>query len=380
MGNTQTKIDPTEIPEVFVEPLKNLNTCLSTIINKENKFIDTNYSFVNENECQQYTMVLESSLKKMFRVHLTEAHESIFVIPNKDSLSVPIHHNTAYIAKSQLCETISNHYKKILDILVTVKEVYDIESKGQMSLGGITLRNIRMLKKNSMEINYCATSQFNNLEPGINNPGTVPLSQLKGIDSFTQRLLTKTEKKIFMKQFQMVLQKQNKAIIALSFCGDTLLTKDDYLYIYGNEKCNKGEHDKIQEYVTDNAKNTDISSTIAQNNPIFHTRMCHQKNVIHIEENDQVFKLYDTLKKHYFENLNGMFQNISKLCKYDDKSFILQHITHDELQKIEKEVKRLISLFYLKTLVDFDDLLTVALKVSKDTARNMDQIPGAIIS
>ena len=116
----------------FSKDLRSLNQIIDTIVKDNNQ--DTLGDTIDDNkDCEKYFFVLESSLKRHLKVDLEELKDSIYVIPK----NVEINYK-----KEDLCSIIANHYKRAINLLQVIKNVYDFENNGKYSIAGICIGNI----------------------------------------------------------------------------------------------------------------------------------------------------------------------------------------------------------------------------------------------
>lgn len=369
MGNTKSVVNALPNQNVFEKELNGLNQIITAIITQNNEYISKNYDFKSQSQCSQYTLLLESSLKKHLKVELKNLKDSIFMIPTKDLVSI----NDKYMSKENMCDVISKHYSNILDLLVTIKMVYDIEHNGDNSLAGITLRNVRFHNDSIMEINYCDMAQKPIKQTAGQDSSTMlDFSELSGLKIFTEKILTKQEKNALLRNIKNIFAKKDmNKVSAVALCGDELLDAKDYQAILNghiNPKMTCKKELKSQFDDALHAKNHNLLVKVVKENPILHTELCGSKQRMIIplngksKEVKEVIGLYNKMRDDYVKNLNAILNIVKQLVDTSDggKTYSLQHIDNKMLQSLTAQCKKHISIFYMQSILNYHRLFNKA--------------------
>jgi hypothetical protein len=353
MGNNTSTLHK----DIFKVELANVNTIVTGLINEEGSFKDPKYNMVDK--CKSFQMVLESQLKKHLKVELTSLNESIYLIPQIDNVNV----KGNYLKKEALCSMISSHYSQILKILLTVKQVYDVEHNGDNSLAGITLRNIR-LNGNIFELHFCPMRQqdYKNA-PGHDKINFVGLS---GFQYFCDNILTDVERTTLVKIMRNLLDRKSKESMAKHmYCGDKLLTAKQYRDILKlNITCNPKFEKAFDSFVNTNTENFLLD--IAPENPVLHIDACPEKQQLLIDTSAKtkghkmLLNMLKKMKNEYLANINNVLKIAMEVVSLEKGQYVLKDIDSKSLVKITKLLKENISQFYIQSIINFHNLLDFA--------------------
>lgn len=404
MGNSLSSSKSTHLEnEVFKKELKSLNDIVHNLINIDNKsFRNSSFNLLDKNSCDNYTFVLQNSLNKHLKMDLVAAKDSIFMIPTRDVITtkdIKTQDSKDY-TKQDLCSMIAQHYVRILRVLVLIKHVYDLEHSGDNSIAGITWRNIR--KQGSlMEISFCNMTQKDydenasayistgkgkgkaNVEKqqietqhqNQNQQNTIDFSKLSGLSYFCEHFLTGVEeRKVFVAHLKSLLTKTPSSKIAkYASCRS-----DIYSGVFKG-KCDKKIFDEFNKYIDKQTNSLDLDFVVASGNPILHENMCGQKEKIIVDLNgngkNKNLKLklladYGKLYRNYKKNINDMVDIVMEFVDIDNMQ--LKSIDINTLIAIEKKVVKVISLFYVQTLVDYYALLETAKQIPDNIIANAE--------
>ena len=383
MGNAKSKsgapaLNGLPFTNIFEQELSELNRMLTGIVTADNRFQNAQYDFTTGERCKEYSMILESKLKSHLKVELKSLKEAIYLVPKKDVVSI----QEQYMSKQDLCKVIASHYAKILDLIVMIKQVYDIEHNGDNSLAGITLRNIRFHKDAFMEINYCDITQKHSQKAAAGQAtksDALDFGELAGLKLFTESLLTKQERNILMRNLKNIFERRNiKKLGRMLTCGDELLSAADYTNLLAGHLDENAKCDMKLKKLFDEAVEThdhDLQVKVVKNNPILHTGLCASKQRMLVPLNikdpgvAELLKIYHHMKSSYLSNLNGILKIAQQLIDSgaDGKSFSLKHVDSDGLNRMRAECKRLVSIFYLQSILNYKRLFDSAKRLPSST-------------
>ena len=251
-----------------------LNAIINGIMDKKNKYINKNYHSLTEDICNNYSMVLESALKKYLRIELDGVKDSLIFIPREDKVMINPK-NPKVFKKEDLCKEISTHYQTILKLFIMIKNVYDLEHYGANSIAGICYKNIRIVGK-IIEINYCAVKQMDFDINNINNIKTqkkLNFKRVSGISELYDNFLTMKEKTVFsLTLLNLFKKKSMKKMGKVMSCGDEFISNKDYKELHQdikNSKCDELLKDKHKKVINLNNSEYLPSFEVKANAPIF---------------------------------------------------------------------------------------------------------------
>ena len=124
------------IPEnaVFFKELKQINFIVNQMLSENNIFKNSKYNMFLKGKCDEFTILNSKKLYRYPKIDIDNINSSIFIIPNSELAST----------KKTICNKISIHYTRILQIIYLIKYIYDLENFGDKSIGGIIMRNIKI--------------------------------------------------------------------------------------------------------------------------------------------------------------------------------------------------------------------------------------------
>ena len=340
---------------VFQDELKKVNELVNNIINNENTFINSDYNFLSKDVCKRHTLVFESELSKHLKVSLNELGAGMFLIPNNENSET----------KQKICKKISSHYMKILYLLTLIKYVYDLEHYGDYSIAGIVFRNLK-IEDNILSIKYCGIAQkdYSRGAPmdGITDK-RVNFKQLEGLSFFVENVLDKTEAKVFLGAWRAILERKSKSIVKKQLCS--LLnrkTVDKSLSTSLEEAYKTKYNDAIML-----GGSTELLVSIAKDNPVFLRDYCYDVKQIVVrlgtDSCKAVEKAVITMKNNYQKNIHSIEKIMYSLVdvkQRQTKEYQLKDLTKVELDEIANKIKSTICMFYIQSLLDYQNLLDIA--------------------
>jgi hypothetical protein len=363
MGNSSSRSFDNN---VFKTELTTINNIVTNIINEQDLFINSKYNFLSQDVCNKYQVVLEEELNKHLKIDIKALGTALYLIPKNDETKL----TNFNITKKEVCEKISNHYLKILYIITLIKYVYNIENNGDLSIAGIVLRNIRLLD-DVMEVNFCDIKQVNYYnKTGDKKRYKIDFSNLEGFKFFVDFFLEKSEANAFLGVLKGILARSSKGDIKNRICNyqDNFNQKElhelQQLYLKRyNEKliCNSSKG----KFKSNHIPAVTLDVFINKNNPIFSHNYCSSMKKLIIKTNTkegrEVMNLYKELKKNYDVNIANLETALNKLIVHQkDNKVSLKDIDKSTLDQIIFDVKTIIKVFYLQSIVDYQRLLDKA--------------------
>ena len=333
------------IPEnaVFFKELKQINFIVNQMLSENNIFKNSKYNMFLKGKCDEFTILNSKKLYRYPKIDIDNINSSIFIIPNSELAST----------KKTICNKISIHYTRILQIIYLIKYIYDLENFGDKSIGGIIMRNIK-IKENLVEVSYCESKQE---EPYSYND-SVNFSNLAGFDMFVNTFLSKEESKNFLGQFQEMLTNYNKRKLKIFICKDVTVDNETHNKIHNTTfQCQSGGQ---------NNKQQNIMLKVTPYNPIFSWNLClHSKKRV-ATYNRHIINSIRKLQSSYKENFSNMISLLNELVTFNEKNetYELKLITSSDLDIIEKEIKKNVIIFFLQSIVEYKNVFNTITKYS----------------
>lgn len=357
MGN---KVSAHKDTNIFEEELKKLNSVVNQIIDEKDLFKNKDYNFLSQDVCSRYNIVLEEELKKHMKVDLKALGTSLYIIPKADQTPLTKHN----LNKKQVCEMISNHYMKILYIICLIKYVYNLENNGDKSIAGIVFENIR-ITDDIFQIQYCAIPHKDYSKDG-KDAYKIDFSHLDGISFFTKYFLSAEESNAFVSILRSVLGRAKKKQMREKLCRYFGSTKDPSLEemrgLYTKKykeklSCQKG------------GSMTNLYLYIEKDNPVFSQGYCRapdfKKFKTTTPEGKRIVSLYNAMKDNYKKNIAEIERTLSMIVETTRAGCFLKDITKEELDRIIQLVKTRVQVFYVQSIIDYQNLLDEVNKLPK---------------
>lgn len=358
---------------VFENDLKNLNALVNSIVSSNDTYKNSDYNFLSKDVCNKYTVVLEEELHKHLKVSLANLGTHLYLFPNNDTnLSSKV--RGTQISKADICRKISNHYMTILYILCLVKYVYDVEHHGDYSVAGIIFRNIK-LSDGIMAIDFCGLPQKDYSTPQYK----IDFGRLEGLRFFTDYVLDTHESKVFIDVLKTLLSRGKKSAVREDICNMVRrkqLRKEDihqmeklYYTKYGTSlQCS---YSNIE---SEHKKRPTLLMKVEKDNPIFLKEFCYNPKRIVVNLNAKsgmhphhVQTAFMTMQDHYRHNVKQIEHLLKRIVqKKTNNAYELKDITKPELDALITDVKSVIKLFFVQSILDYQHLL--------DTAKNNQNI------
>lgn len=352
---------------VFKKELELVNRIVNNIINEKDIYRNNNYNFLSKDVCKNYQVILEEELKKHLKISLNAVGTTLYIIPKNDEHKL----TKLNLSKDEVCKKISNHYIKILYILSLIKYVYNIEQDGDLSIGGIILRNIRFLD-DLMEINFCDLPHRDYKVVG-KQAYKIDFSKLEGFKFFVDKFLDNKESIAFLGVLKSILARSKKNKVSSIICHYIANNSFNQNDVHELEKMYMSKFN--EKFVCDkqNIENGNILSAkhniainifINSNNPIFAKEYCFapRKIIVKLSSKNgiKLKKLYKQMLTNYKENIDKIVENLSKLVSYSDGTYVLKDIDKHTLDTIIENVKICIKTFYIQSIIDYQKLLDEA--------------------
>jgi hypothetical protein len=405
MGN---KISTQETKDngVFASELSSVKSIVNRIIDEKDVFINKDYNFLSQDVCKQHYVLLQQELNQHLKVELEALGTSLYIIPrnNDDKLT------KLGLSKAEICQQISNHYIKILYILCLIKYVFNLENNGDLSIAGIIYRNIKIMD-NIMLIDFCQIPHKDYSRDG-KNIYKIDFSNLEGMNFFSNYFLSPQESSVFVSLVRMILSRKKQSVVRAKVCSmlsnnnisKELLAELESLFMkrFNNKLvCTKEDisNKKHQETSNSNSNssssntnaNANVSSSsstsskggsrridltvfIEKDNPIFHSKLCLSSNQLMVQldtsEGKKLHAMYKDMQASYNKSIKEIHTIIDKLVyKNGNDEYVLKDITKDVLHDIIEETKTKIKIFYLQSIIDYQNLLDFAKTMPDATLR-----------
>ena len=357
MGNAKSRIFQDDLTSEMSALSNTVNAIIiSTGVNQ----IDGEHQVNPDALCERFTYVLDKNLYKYQKAHLEEYRDNIIIIPKRVS-------EKNKQLKTDICQTISKHFNRLLTLVHAIRNIMDMENDGQNSIAGICLRNINQID-DLVEVKYCESKQYHNnvftkKHKTIQIARKLDMSQLSGFSILMDSILSRDEARVFKKLIGSLLQDK---IMKLKV-ADKLIMKnfdnfDDNVHDMNSELRQKGG--KVHGRAKDDNQ---YLFKVSENKPIFSIDTCYiQKKYILPKSKIIQNKLqkqegdYLLMMKNVNELLNDMV-----LRDDDNNTLELRVLTHKQLDDIENRSKRLFMTFYLQSIVNYNSILKSAEKTQK---------------
>ena len=300
--------------------------------------------------CQTYIPVLESQLRKHLRIELVELHDTIIMVPQRDGIDV----NAKYRRKEEICQKITQHYKRVLDLVKLIVSVYNIEENTpRRNIAELCITNAS-LGKRQLEVTVCLEHKQYEIQ-GLNgkrikNPETnkVDISSLAGLVEFLEAL--KDEKESFLTSLQNLLSLHEKP-----YCSK----------LYKIPGCaHRQEHEP--------PRNTSMTIKLHEQNPLFSNELCKDRVKVFVTSDSPAWgeakRLYHKLHEDYangLKQIKGVLQELlTSKGSLRSKTIVL---TVKELEQLEHRAYEMIMNFYFTSLQNYYNLMDLAIEQSEDT-------------
>ena len=372
MGNLFGKQETLDTPleKVFERDLDKLNKLLIILLNDDGTaFRNKSYTSKNADICNDYSFILASDLKKHLRIELAELHDAIHVIPRSEGDIVL--KNDMRFTKHDICNVIVQHYKRILNLVMVIKNVFDVENKGDLSLAGILYRNIKVAG-NLVEVRYCGSSQSSEpLSQSKKEQRSVDFALVKGMKPFVSDLLTTEEATRFKSHLSLLLQQEKDNTKTINRICENVLYDDNITAAMYRERLSELKCTKAPRILRQHAHS--LKLVVPENNPILSFNMCSEKRKVLIsynssdEEHKKLMSLIKRFKDQYAKHLEAIMQVLHMLLDidYESGNASIKFITSTQLQAVEKATKIAIMTFYIQSIINYQDILKHAMSIRK---------------
>lgn len=286
----------------------------------------------NINEiCSNNVIIQKKVLNKFARID-----KEYFLIPKNK------------IQNHELCVNTSKKYLKKIQLLTTIKYLYDVENIGKNNFASLIFNHIQIDNENNkIKIASCTSKQNKwwwEIEEGLN------VYLIPGIKYFVENNLSEKESKIFLGQLKEILKSNNSTKLDKYVCKDDLIKELTYEKLYQTIF-----HCKSKISKTGGAKTQLVN--IAKHNPIISQNMCRTKTIYETKYRLQFKQMIQNMRNNYTKNLKKITKLLNTLVKNENGVYELRNISLKYLNVIDNKVKRTIILFYMQSLMDYKNIL-----------------------
>jgi hypothetical protein len=353
MGNAKSK---SNYQERFDVEIKFLNEILNEVISSNGFTHDANYKISHENLCDKFTFVLEKNLGKHQKAFIKDLNDNVIILPKENE--------NGKINKAEICSTISRHYNRIFKIIHAIRWILDLEHDGKYSVAGICQRNIRTTE-GIVEIKFCATKQYmkhmdKDGEINVKKSKKINFKHLAGFEILMKQVLDPDEAKVFKRLLESMLNKKRLNINA----ADKLILQNFKGFtneIYQFDKDMKqAKHYGGGNKISDN----DLLFHTSENNPVFSNDTCFEKKTFMVKSNRNIDRKIIKQKQDFIEMIGKMNQLMNEMITRNEEGRSeLRVMTHEQLNNIEEQSKRLFMVFYLQSITNYNIILSTAEKM-----------------
>lgn len=225
---------------------------------------------------------------------------------------------------------------RVMRMLRTIEEVFDIANGGDHTFAGIILHNI-VVMHDHVRMSTCKSKQRNLWK--FPKEG-VDLTSLPGMERFLYKILNKTERELFVNQLREMLGENDPRVMRSLVCKDFLIRAKEHQHIQRRQfRCfpqrggggEDGLFVKIDRY-----------------NPIFSPTLCDKPEVRVAYTNMQLQQKIRHTKARLRKTLERVRLAVSSMV---NARFDLAHI-----QAAEQEAKRATVAFSLQSLADYKNI------------------------
>jgi len=341
---------------VLQDDLDRLNNIVTSVVSENNVFQSSEYNFRSQDVCKKYQVILESDLNKQLKIDIKSIGESLLLIPREEERQLL---NKRGLKKDEICTKIANHYLRILYILCLIKYVYNIEKYGDLSIAGIIHRNIT-ISKDTITINYCKTEQ-KDLKNGAGEAAKLlDFSGLEGLKFFVEYFLEPEEASSFLRTMRHILSRKGLNNLKMDFCRmgakqykdleELIITKTKEKQLVCPTPTQKG--------------GSRLKMNISHDGPIVEGSWCYSPGTVTIplmeEDGKTALKMYKQIRSRLNKNIKDVEGVLELLVEKRDDQWTLKDITKEELDNIVDIIKTKVKVFYLQSLLDFQELLDSA--------------------
>jgi hypothetical protein len=220
-----------------------------------------------------------------------------------------------------------------------------------------------------MAIDFCGLQQKDYSTPQYK----IDFGRLEGLRFFTDYVLDTSESKVFIDILRTVLSRGKKTAVREHICNIVKkkgLRKEDIHSIEQLFQTKYGASLQCTyngtEIESDSKKRPSLLMKVEKDNPIFRKEFCYnpKRMVVNFVDVQDAFTI---MQEHYKQNIKQIEQLLKKIVqKKSNNLYELKDITKPELDTLVADVKSVVKLFFIQSILDYQHLL--------DTAKNNQNI------
>lgn len=408
---------------VFRKETDMVNELLNKILSKDDSFSDPELNLTSNEICKDYIFVLENSLQNHLKVELKDLNQNILLIPNGENQAVKkaelctlvTDHYKSILHVILLLKNVfdleNDGNNSILGICIQLikieKDTFTIyycdssqgggDEKGNENENGNTSGTTRKTKKTSKSKKTKKTKE--NKKENNDEKKKIDITELKGLKMLFDHFLDEHESKILVSNFTDILQydieakdenikgplppyemeltlkakRNRKKFVDAMLCGDNLMTPEQYENLFAHQsgkQCNRiSAFNRRKQY--EGIKNNSTKIIIQGRNPIFAPYCSSQRmhtidfSKISATQVSQLKQMYTVMHQDYTENMNSTFAILKEIVVFDKKRnyFTIKHLSAQSLANIKMRVKTQVIQFYLRSLINYQNILDFALSL-----------------
>jgi hypothetical protein len=273
---------------------------------------------------------------------------------------------------------------RILYVLTLIKYVYDLEHHGDYSIAGIVFRNIQ-INDGIMSIAHCSVPQKD--YSSASKDHKINFGTLEGMSFFVNYVMDTEEAKVFIDVLRAILSRSPRGQVRKTVCKmlaskkvDAKMVKDielAYKSRYGTDlvcssissatasaSTSASASVSVSNSNSRAAKLPNLSMRVESNNPVFMKDYCYNVNEVIVKvdgsQSKPIMNAFKLMQQNYKANVAGIERLMDKLVINSRNGYELRDIGKPELDVVVDDVKTTIKLFYMQSIMDFQNLLDIA--------------------
>ena len=334
------------------EKYQRLNAVVNSLIDNKNSFKFGDYKSLVDNVCSNVVILIQRDLEK----HTN--NDDIFDIGKKVHI-IP----RDYVGQDTdgVCSKIAGYYARILKVLLLIKVVLDTENNGDLSFAGIIAKNVTV-NEGMMSIAFCNMPHTDQDGATRRYVDGVDFEKLESFNYFIKNALGEREHRAFLTNIQLQLSHNTKT----KMCSDPSMSDKQMSLITG-----RMEFVKDKPHCVPRKKGASLRLGVEKLNPVFAPSLCFSHQTLIVPSEDPMVKVaLEQFHGNYHKTLSSIDVLLGKLVVEKKGTYELKRVAYNDVVHIETRMKALIKEMHLRTIVDFQNLINVAIETKKRQVKN----------
>ena len=179
IGSKNIEVEQEKYFNLYKKELLSLSDIINNIIINEKSdpsFKKQEYNLLLKDTCNNYALFFKENLNKLPKMALKNLASELLLVPTQNEIVYV--GKSSSLHKAELCNRISTHYVKILNVLNSIYGVLGLSNNGQNNVCNLAMTSLMMPTPNGVSVRFCEDKQYD-----------IDINNLVGISEYLNMLI-----------------------------------------------------------------------------------------------------------------------------------------------------------------------------------------------